>query len=697
MLLSVAALLLLAARRGSWAEVAGDESTFLAMTESLVSDGDLEFTNADLARLEATERPARKTLILQRSGARVAYSKPVVYPLLAAPLVALLGRPGMAALNGLAIAGALVLVWTILRDRKERGAWALTLATFAGAGALLPQIAWSMGDALQFAFALAGAALCLGGPRRVRSVWMAAAGGALLGPLIAMRPPNAIVVVAVVAAVAASGRVRRALAAAGGAAAALVLVLGLSSALIGAANPYRAERATFNLATGYPAGADAARALEQFDAGRATQRLGLRPAVRPRVSAYSSLYFLAGRHTGLLVYFPLALVLFGAAVPGAGREQWALLAGAAGLAAFYLIWMPDNYFGGASFVGNRYVLPALALLPLAVRRPPRAGWLIGVWVLSAVSFLSALHSVERERGKPFSSQSHAYSGIFRLLPYESTALAIEDREDRYLSDEFLRFVDGNAEVTEHRIYLDSGRQPAEILLATPRPSGVLRFLVWVDTPGAALVFRDWRGAQRFELASHGRYAGGLIEVVAAPAWRRHPFWWTPANWRAHLIRLSIEAPAGIEARADVRHLGPYRLAAKFFAYAADPVELPSTVAAGGTSILRVALVNRGRRPWASEADVPIHLVRRMWPEGSGADGEPAIGFTSIDREVARGERLELEFDQRWPRRPGRYRFELDLAAGGVELFGGWLGASIASGVVEVVAGQAEPDAVVSSR
>lgn len=694
-LLSAACLLVLAHLRGSWPAVAGDESTFLAMTESLVLDGDLEFTEDDRSRLEAAREPARKTIILQRVGDRVAYSKPVLYPLTAAPFYALLGRTGLVLFNGAAILAALFGFWTTVRRSRDRGAWTLTVATFAATGAVLPQVAWSMGDALQLALALGGATLCVRG-RTSSSGWLGPlVGGALLGCLVGMRLPNAILVAAVVLALAAGGRYRRALAAAAGAAVALVLTLLATGALIGSGNPYRAERATFNLATGYPAGEGRQQALEQFVEGRATQRLGVRPVLRPRMSAYAGLYFLVGRHTGALFYFPVALVLFGAALRQPSRERLILVLGAVGLIGFYLIWLPENYFGGASFVGNRYLLPALALLLPALAKPAKAGWLIGVWVLSALCLYSAFDSVVRQRNRPYSSQSHAYSGLFRVLPYESTALAIEDREDRYFSDEFLRFVDGNAEIGPRGFYLRAGDPPAEILLATPRPSGLLRFLVWVDTPQATLVYSDWRGERRFELASRPQSAGGPVEIVAGPAWRRHPLWWTEGPWRAHAIRLSVEVAGGVEARADVRYLGPYRLVPKFFAYAAGPVELPESVEAGSVSVLRVALTNRGRRPWASDADVPIHLARRLQSLERSSEGPVPIRFTPIRDPVPRHGEVELLAEQRWPRRPGRYRLELDLAVGGVALFQEWVGSPIVEGIVEVVPAQAEATPVVS--
>ncbi len=682
-LLALIGMLVLAHFRGSWSVVAGDESTFVSMAESLAFDGDLVFDELDRARFEAASEPGRKSVILQRVGERVGYSKPVLYPLLAAPAYRLLGGAGMVLTNCVALLVALLLFWRSLPPDDDRGRWSLTLASFAASAALLAQVGWATADSLQVALALAGAVLALaarnqeGGARA-----SAVVGGLLLGLLVAMRLPNGLLAAAVIGALASEARGRRALQASAGVIVGIGLALALNTALIGSANPYRAERATFNEVTGYPAGAGAEEAARQFETGRATQRLAAVPNFRPGISAYASLYLFLGRHTGLLWYFPLAVVLSACVLRTGGRRGWALLAGFVALAGFYLVWMPENYFGGAAFVGNRYLLPAYALLLPALSRPPSVRWQVAVWLLSAVLFGSALASVMQERGRPFSSQSHAFAGVFRWLPYESTALAIENREDRYYSDEFLRFVDRNAQPREHGFHLTAGAPESEVLLAMPRPSGIMRFLVRADRPEATLVYRDWRGERRYELESDPEGAVGWIELVATPAWRRHGFWWSSETWHAHSIRFSLDADEG--ARADVRYVGPYRLAEKFFAYEVGSVELPRHAEPGSSVAVTVGLVNRGLRPWATEADLPI-LLRHRVERDDGTLAMPS-GYTTIEGPVERGESIALEFEIEWPLETGSYRLALDLVAGGVRPFEEWVGRPVATAPVAVSRG-----------
>ena len=49
---------------------------------------------------------------------------------------------------------------------------------------------------------------------------------------------------------------------------------------------------------------------------------------------------------------------------------WTLLAGLGAIAIFYLVWLPENYFGGSTFVGNRYFLTSYAALLIAAPVSP---------------------------------------------------------------------------------------------------------------------------------------------------------------------------------------------------------------------------------------------------------------------------------------------------------------------------------------
>ena len=532
--------------RGPW----GDEGTYLAMTASLVRDGDLAFDGRDRERALAEEPPA--TLVLQRSGGRVTYSKPVLYPLLAAPLYALLGARGLVALNLLLTAGAAVVAWRFLRRLGTPGGAALTLATFLVCGVLPFYLAWRMSDAALVAFALAGSALAAGALRGERAgPAAAAAGGLLLGLVASMRFPGAALAAAPVLGGLWLGRPRRALAIALAALLGFGLVSLAGLGLTGTANPYKTERSSFSAATGYPlAGEEAAGG--RFESHPATQSATWLPRVAWTRSGYSALYALIGRHTGLLVYFPAALVLVAVTLRRPDRVGLALLAGPAVAVVFYLLWMPENYFGGSTFIGNRYFLMAYPALLAALPRLPRARWLALAWVVGLLAGGSALASIRAAGEAAPSSQSHAAAGLFRLLPGETTAQKVDGFRGRFWTRDFWRFTDRYARVGEEAFFLRAGEPAAEVELAFRVPRDDLRLRVVSPGAGVRLRYRDWRGGGSLELEPGAQ----VIELPLSPAWRWHTYWWrAPDTYQVRTLRLAAEHPQGEPVEVELRNLG----------------------------------------------------------------------------------------------------------------------------------------------
>lgn len=572
LLLSLATVAVLAGHltlgvaRDSFRTVAGDEGTYLAMTESLVRDRDLRFDDADRSRVEAAAEPGRRTLILQRTDAGIVYSKPIVYPLVAAPFLALGGEPGVVGLHLLALAAALGLAARTLRRWWGGRAAAWVLLAAVGASVVPSYVAYRMSDLLQTALVLAGLALGLerlrdGGARGRAATpggaLRAGLGGVLLGLAGLARYPNLLLPAVVVGCLLAGRRLREAAAALAGAILAVAVLSAATAGLTGAANPYKAERASFDAGTGYPVTPTSAVAEEGFGTRLATQRLAAKPIWEPRVSAWAALYYLLGRHTGLLLYFPATVVLAAAALRRPDRLAWMLLAGAAAGVLFYVVWMPRNYFGGSTFVGNRYFLTLYPLLLFAPARPPGRRGLAWPWLAGVLVWVSAAASVERAGELDRSSQSHAYAGVFRLLPYESTARTLDGWRDRYWEGTFWRFTDPWAKAGEDAFQLTPGRPSAETLLATRGPVSALRIAVRSASPELVLEVAGRVRARRWTVDTSGAGGRAVIEVPVAPARRRHPFWWAPGvpydvralRWRvagggpARVRFLGVVAPA----------------------------------------------------------------------------------------------------------------------------------------------------------
>lgn len=556
--LAAGVLLTLLALRPPAERLWGDEGTYVAMAASLVRDGDLAFTEADL-EWTRQRRPEGATVILQRTGSGLRYSKPTLYPLLGAPFYALAGEAGLVLANALALGLALWLAWVFWRERAGDGGAALIVAGFAGAGALLPYVVWRMSDVLQVSLTLAGLVLGVGALRAAkRGHWLAGrwapwAGGLLLGFAVSMRVPNLAAPAAAVVAATLAGRRRRAAALLLGTALGLGLAWGASELLITTWNPYRAVRTSFDGSTGYPVGPGGEVAARRFDLDPATNRLGLFPRDEPERIAYSALYFFVGRHSGIAVYFPAALVLAAAAFRRRDAIAWSLAGGAAAICLFYVLWIPQNYFGGSTFVGDRYFLTAYALLLVAPARPPGRRWWIPVWAVALVAGASAVQSVAAARALDPMSQTHAYAGLFRHLPYETTGRRIDGQRDRYWAGDFVRLVDPWAEAGAEVVTLTLGRPPAEVLIATSWPGDVLTLEVTPDRPGLELAVSDWAGSWSYPLPAGD--APARVELTPSAAWRRHRFWWSEDLYWVRTVRLALHGEDGRPAQAGIRYLG----------------------------------------------------------------------------------------------------------------------------------------------
>jgi len=695
-LAAVALVVALGILRDRSERLRGDESTYVAMAASLARDGDLLFGAADEAW--ARSRPDRPAaVILQRSARGVAYSKPILYPLLAAPFWAVGGRTGLQALNLLAVALALLLAAAALARRAGGERSVETVLLFACGSTVLPYVAWAMSESLQVALATAGLALALaselpGRPadnaRRGRFArWVDApaapwVGAALLGLLVALREPNGIVAAVPPVVVLLGRRPRRALGLAAVSAASYAAVTLLAVALTGAPNAYKAPRSTFNAEIGYP-GAESPEVSARFDSNDslATSSLELVPESDARRSAYAAVYFLVGRHSGLIAYFPALLALLGAAVLSRDRVGRVALAGLAGLSAFYLIYWPVNYFGGETAIGNRYLLAAYPCALFAAARLPGRRLAAAAWLLAFVAGGSALASTLATRDLDPTSQTHVHAGLFRALPYESTASNVEGRRDRYWNGDFVRFVDPWARVDRWSFELIAGEPAAELEIATAWDGTPEHWLVVADAPEAALVLSDWRRSERLELARRdGGRAGGPFLWRPGPAWRRHRFWFGQgALFDTRLVRLRLDAPEGTRAR--VRYLGRTGVPGSIFDREVVAVGLPETAVAGAPARVPVSVVARGGLGWSSQRPLPV-LLAVAW---AGLDGGPSgEARKELPGEVRPGERLDAEIAFDWPERPGRYRIRVDLVLEDVTWFGARAGAPLADAIVSVV-------------
>ncbi len=709
-ILTLATLLTLAHYRSPLSRVWGDEGTYLAMMESLAADGDLRFDDRDLHRTKAAEG-GRTHLILQRNEDNVFYSKPVLYAIVAAPFFALLGAHGPILLNALALGLALAFTFAYLRRFGDGGTAALVLVTFVCGAVIVPYVAWRMTDLFQTTLALAGLTLCFSGIRpsgmRFSGMRLDANGQpswinrciswrhapllgiVLLAATTSMRPSNGVLVAAPILAAIFQRQLKRATVLVVIAVAAFLLLAGLTLVTTGAPNPYRAVRTSFTPATGYPAGSSSAEALSRFDTLPSSESTGLKTHADLRRSAYSAFYFFAGRHTGLLVYFPAAIVFLLFALRRPDPIGYANLLALSAAVAFFIGWRTNNYFGGDTFIGNRYFPSIYPLVLFALPRLPGVRWLAAAWVLAGLSYGSALFSVTQFHELDSGSQSHTRAGIFRLLPYESTSIDIAGRRDRYWAGHFIRFVDPFARVGRWHAELYAGRPPTELLMAHWRPLGKLRLFIETSAPEATLEIRDYGKTSTFPIGIDAPELirgplGVQVDIATSKPWRRHQYWWdNKTQYSTRSLRLRLLLPHGGPATAVVRYFGDPQLLEQSFAYERLADSVPEQATAGTTSEVVVTLRNTSPLTWETQDIVPVRARYLLFDESGAQVAESAR--IELPQRVEPHHKVVLVFDVTWPTEPGDYRLTADLVLEHVAWFEERTGAAVLDGVVRVEA------------
>ncbi|MGI8671853.1 MAG: hypothetical protein ACR2LU_04525, partial [Luteitalea sp.] len=293
------------------------------------------------------------------------------------------------------------------------------------------------------------------------------------------------------------------------------------------------------------------------------------------VLPWNVLYFLVGRHTGLVPYFfpgvlAAGLFLF------AGRQrrepfQWLVLA-TLGLAAIaLLIYMPFTYSGGGGPVGNRYFMGYYALFLFLV---PAMITVRAAVAAAAVGGLFTMQLVVNPFYTSFFPATHPKYGLFTRLPIELSLVndlpvnVTPSRAKQPLAGEpplLAYFLDDNAYNREGEWFWVRGQARADLILrapARPHTDGAFTSLaldavdVEVATGAAASVVRIVSGAERVEVAP-GAGSGQTVRVRMPAGF---PYKAVPGQPMNRVYTISIAASDGFvplfdEGVRDSRYLG----------------------------------------------------------------------------------------------------------------------------------------------
>ena len=486
--------------------IKSDEATYITMALSIAHDGDIAFQQRDLTRFWPLYQGGPEGIFLKRGDGpddRLYFGKSFIYPLVAAPFVRLAGLNGLLLLNVLLLAGLFVCLYLYAAARMATPAALLVSTGFLGASITPLFGVWMMPET--FNLALVGCGYFFWLYKEVRQRPAGASAGfmdkqgsdlvaaVLLGLATFSKPSNLVLILPLIGLPWWRGQLTRGFTT--GVVFALVVAAGFGTngLISGELNYQGGERKTFY--GEYPFQTDDA-TFETLGISVTTESLefeGWQHLGR------NTVYFLFGRHFGLVpYYFPAVVVVGWALVRRRELEVWhALIAGAVTVTAVtLLVLLPNTWSGGGGPPGNRYFLsiyPAFFFLIPAARTI-----LPGVimWVGGALFVAQILVDPFVAASRPWQNTQR---GLFRVLPVELTMvndLPVQLDQGRsrirYGDDPqlLLYYLDDNAWRPEEAGIWVAGESRADIIVRTYPPLARLEITLRSPIANVATVTVD---------------------------------------------------------------------------------------------------------------------------------------------------------------------------------------------------------------
>ena len=380
------------------ATLVGDQASQLMQAVSLAHGGNLSYDAADLAHYDdATWRVRYRPpagLLFQRDGDGWAFAKPYGYSLVVAPFLRVLGPTrGIAVANTLLLLAVLAVCIALLRLRLEGPAVPLTALAIVLVSNVVPY-AYVLYVELFTAVVEGLAAYGLLRAARDRTTWPAVLGFGAAGLAVAEKSTLVLALgpLAVVAMTRLPGWRARLPALAAG-----VLVLGLAVVPYWRASdgqtisPYGGER--YTTSGGAVPFSDPPAPENRYGRSTTDETLSVsyvRDALGEswRDKARSAVTYVVGRHTGVLVFMPVAVVIAVLALltgKRMGAPAIAILGGLALYAVAYVVVFTDNYYGGGQSYGNRYFVQVCLLVAALAAAAPIPSRRLAVGALASIA------------------------------------------------------------------------------------------------------------------------------------------------------------------------------------------------------------------------------------------------------------------------------------------------------------------------
>ena len=444
-----------------------DESTYFSIIQSLAFDGDLEYTRADIIRIREIFWVGPTGVFLTKGhDGRIYYAKSFIYPLAVAPFFRLFGTHGILLANGLMIFFVLLMGFLLLRQHHpSEKSFAFTIIYLFSSITFI-YIWWITADLFNFFVNFAG--LFFFFYRFKKPAWNNLA-GLFFAAAVFSKPNNILHIGILFLLLLYQKNWKKFLSMA------LICLLVLTGLLYfnyiqtGAFNYMSGERRSFygnfpferpdfTFAGGFPMSSD-----------NYWSRFYLSPAI----ALLNLFYYIFGRFTGMIVYFPSALFLlllffFQKKKP----EDWFLLAAIGAAIFFYIMITPDNYFGGGGSLGNRYFFNIFPLFFFLGYRGRTFKFSL-LPVCAAVVFLAPVYM-----DSIYHSASPRFPGISfpaKFFPPEKTQFATLPSNtnprafNKNISDKYtLFFLNDNYHPMEDELFWTNADQELELFLLAPR-------------------------------------------------------------------------------------------------------------------------------------------------------------------------------------------------------------------------------------
>lgn len=678
-----------------------DEPAYYLMALSLARDGDLRVEVKDIDRLfeEFPLVPVRNLIVMSDDGWNtVYYSKPIVYPLLAAPFAALFGANGMLLLN---MAMVVAMIWMgayHLRRYNSDGLAVLLASCFVLLSSGFAYAYWLHTETFNMTAVAASCFLLFRCRDREAGLIWPALSGMALALAAANKPMYAMLLAPLWLLAWRKWHWRGLLSWGSGAALVLVGTMALSTALIGKPSPYLGSQKRAGISVCEPGkmplqpvpatvtGTDGGNGVEsEEDAVVEPPPLNwgfvlLPPRLDFRELGENLGYFLWGRHTGFMLYLPFGALCILVLALEAPRDpvRWLLLGTLAAIAAYFLVMIPVNWQGGGGFIGNRYyvaVYPAFLYLVRSFR--PAA--LFVPTVAAAGAFLGPLLLMPFGASMPSPTlQAHVRNAPFRFFQLELSLKNLPGYH-RVRLDGVRLLARRDQIVPRGEAMWIRGSDRVEFWVEMGEPAERLAFVV-DNLAGANVVDLELGGAREsLEFAAEGESRRVVLEPGRADRRRSRG---EQKSWAYKLVVRSKSGsikswerrlgrgcgdfendPSRREsfyAGVQVRFLGDGdKLARDVYAVEWGPSPVVSgPVMPGSRFSLPVKLTNRSEHPWQSDASARIRLSYH-WLD---AEGETVVfdGLRSdLDGVVAPGAAVDMLQEIEAPAAPGAYILELD--------------------------------------